>query len=62
MARFSRSQDDTTDIRVFIKDYLDFVISVQHFELAEPLKLHALALHVLELSEKYHKAPSICTA
>ena len=52
-ARSSLSQGDVREIRVLIKDYLDLVNSAEHFELAESLKLHALAVHVVEFSEKY---------
>ena len=57
-ARSSLSQDDVRDIGVFIKDYLDFVNPVQHFEMAESLKLHAFAVHVVGFSGKYFTTSS----
>ena len=51
-ARLGFRQGDIRDIRVFIKDCPDSVNSALHLELAEPLKLHALVMHVVEFSEE----------
>ena len=58
-ARLGLSEEDIGEIRGLIKEFVDLWKDLApQLELTEPLKLHVLAEHVVDFTEKYLATPS----